>query len=84
VLIIGFLALGSYLYVDNSQSGGVIVAGEVAVSSGPGTQYVTEFSLHNGAEVDLIETRVNWVHLALPDGESEGWVPAAAVESVSG
>lgn len=84
VLIIGFLALGSYLYVDNSQSGGVIVAGEVAVSSGPGTQYVTEFSLHNGTEVDLIETRVNWVHLALPDGESEGWVPVAAVESVSG
>lgn len=70
VLIIGVLALGSYLYVDNNQSGGVIVADEAAVTSGPGTQYATEFSLHSGAEVDLIETRGNWVRLALPDGES--------------
>jgi len=83
VLAVGVLALGSYLYADNSQAGGVIVAAEVGVTSGPGSQYVTEFTLHSGAEVDLVEMRANWIRLALPGGELEGWVPANSIESVT-
>ncbi len=78
VLVVAVLALGSYLYVDNGQAEGVIVATEVDVTSGPGTQYVTEFTLHDGAEVRVVEARGSWVRLALPGGELEGWVPARA------
>jgi hypothetical protein len=84
VLSAGVLLLGTRLYTEYHQSAAVVVAPEVAVASGPGPQYVTEFELHSGAEVELLETRGSWKRLALPGEEGlEGWVPAAAVEAVS-
>ena len=84
VLTVGVLALGSVIHVGNNASEGVIVATEVDVTSGPGPQYVTEFTLHDGTEVELVEVRGNWVRLALPGGELEGWVPASTVETLTG
>jgi hypothetical protein len=85
VLVAGVLLLGTRLYAENHRSAAVVVAPEVAVASGPGAQYVTEFELHSGAEVELLETRGSWKRLALPGEEGlEGWVPAAAVEAVVG
>jgi hypothetical protein len=84
VLAVGVLALGSAIVADRNLASGVIVAETVDVTSGPGGQYVAEFTLHRGAEVSLVETRGSWVRLALPGGELEGWVPATAVEAVSG
>jgi tetratricopeptide (TPR) repeat protein len=84
VLVVGVLSLGSALYLEQNRAEGVVVAAKVDVTSGPGAQYVTEFTLHSGAEVDLIEVRPNWVRLALPGGELEGWVPANAIEPVRG
>jgi len=84
VLVAASLALGSYAYADNHQKAGVIVANEVAVTSGPGGQYVTAFTLHSGAEVDLVEARGKWVRLALPGEEMDGWVLATAIEPVGG
>lgn len=84
VLVVGVVALGSALYVTDGQSEGVVVAAEVDVTSGPGAQYVTEFALHSGTEVELVEVRGNWARLALPGGELEGWVPANTVEPVRG
>jgi hypothetical protein len=82
VLAVGVVALGSSLYLTDGGSEGVVVATEVDVTSGPGAQYVTEFTLHSGAEVNLVEGRGSWVRLAVPGGELEGWVPAGAVEAV--
>ncbi len=84
VLIIGVAALGSRLYAKNVNAEGVIVAGEIDVTSGPGSQYSQEFSLHSGTEVKLIEQRENWTRLAIPGSELQGWIPAGAVEAISG
>jgi hypothetical protein len=84
VLALGILALGSSLYVASNQSEGVVVAAEVDVTSGPGAQHTAEFTLYGGTEVDLIETRGNWVRLALAGGDMQGWVLASAVEAVNG
>lgn len=84
ILVVGVTTLGSSLYTANDQPAGVVVASEVDVTSGPGSQYVTEFTLHSGAELNLVETRGSWVRLALPGGDLEGWVPADAVEAVGG
>ena len=84
VLVAGVLALGVYSHADHAQSEGVIVVAQVEVTSGPGEQYVTEFTLHSGTEVDLVETRGSWVRLIAAGGELEGWVPVSAVEPVSG
>jgi hypothetical protein len=78
------LALGSALYVDSHSSDGVIVAAEIDVASGPGPQYVTDVTLHSGAEVSLVEVRGNWARLALPGSELEGWIPISAVEPIDG
>lgn len=81
---VSVVALGSSLYVDSNSSDGVIIASEVEVASGPSTQYATEFTLHSGAEVRLIEAQGNWVRLAMPGSELEGWIPANAVEAIEG
>jgi tetratricopeptide (TPR) repeat protein len=82
-LVMGLVGLGSRMYVENSQPEAVVVASDVDVTSGPGTQYVTEFALHNGAEARLLETRGNWARLMLADNALQGWVPANAVEIVN-
>ena len=82
-LVIGIVGLSSRMIVQNSQPEAVIVAQEVNVTSGPGTQYVTEFALHNGSEARMLETRGNWVRLALPGDELQGWVPADAIETIN-
>jgi tetratricopeptide (TPR) repeat protein len=81
----GLVGLGSRLYVEQTQPEGVIVVAEVNVTSGPGSQYTTEFKLPGGAEVNVVEQRGNWVRLALPDrAEAQGWVPANAVAAIGG
>ncbi len=71
------------LYEERTRPAAVVIAPEVNVTSGPGEQYVTEFTLHSGAEVRLIERRDYWVRLTLPGGQLQGWVPAGAVEAVA-
>lgn len=83
LLVGGLFSLGGRLYVENVRPDGVIVAEEeVKVMSGPGSQYIVEFSLHNGTEVSILEERSNWTRLALTGGQLQGWVPASAVEAV--
>jgi hypothetical protein len=84
LVAVSVLALGSSFYVDLNASDGVIVAAEVNVASGPGTQYATNFTLHGGTEVSAVERQGNWVRLAWPGSEVEGWIPASAVEAIDG
>ena len=83
VLAIGGAILGSRLHVENSQPEAVVVGQEVKVTSGPGTQYVTEFTLPNGAEVRLLENRGNWARLEMAGNTLQGWVPDSAVEAIN-
>jgi SH3-like domain-containing protein len=71
-------------YTDQNNPPAVIVVQQVDVTSGPGTseQYLVEFTLHSGAEVNLIESRSGWQRITLP-GDLQGWVPAEAVEQVN-
>jgi tetratricopeptide (TPR) repeat protein len=83
VLIAGIAGLGSRLYLVNTQAEAVVLAQEVNVTSGPGAHYVTEFTLHNGAEVRWLESRGTWTRLALADDKLQGWVPTTALETVN-
>jgi tetratricopeptide (TPR) repeat protein len=79
VLIAAAASLAGRTYDRRSHHDVVVLAQEVDVLSGPDPQYVTEFTLHSGAEVRLIEKRGNWARITLPAGELQGWVPAGAV-----
>jgi hypothetical protein len=69
-------------FTDARHPHGVITATSVEVKSGPGTDYIAEFSLHSGAEIRVLEYRSGWTRIALP-GDLQGWVPGDAVEQVS-
>lgn len=79
-LVLSVLSLGIRL-VDAQQPHAVVVASSIEVRSGPGTDYLIEFSLHTGAEVRVLERRSAWVRIALP-GNLQGWVPDGVVENL--
>jgi uncharacterized protein YraI len=59
-----------------------IVVMETAVTSGPGEQYPTQFTLHSGASVAVLEERPNWTRITLPGDQLQGWVMTGAVTAV--
>jgi tetratricopeptide (TPR) repeat protein len=83
VLVISAFGLGSRLYYDQTQIKAVVITDEIPVTSGPGNQYSSEFTLSNGSEVNILETRGSWTRLALSNTELQGWVPAQAIERVN-
>lgn len=82
-LVIGLVSIANRFYTERWYPPAVIIAPEVEVTSGPGdsTQYLTEFTLHAGAEVQILESRPDWQRITLP-GDLQGWVPEQSVELV--
>ena len=79
IMIIATFSLGSRIYVENNHQQAVVIADVVDVSAGPSADTITEFDLHSGAEIELLEQRNDWVRITLPGGQVQGWVPAEAV-----
>jgi hypothetical protein len=84
LLVLTGFVLGSRLYTDHAQSDGVVVADTVAVSSGPEEGRATEFSLHSGAQVQIVESSGDWLQLEMPGNVVESWVPRETVEMIDG
>lgn len=78
------LSLGSRIFTESTQLDGVVVAPVVAVSSEPGEEFATDFSLSGGTEVRLVETQGKWARLAVPGDVIEGWIPLNSVEAIAG
>jgi tetratricopeptide (TPR) repeat protein len=81
-LLLSAGATGERWYSESADHEAVIVAEVVDVVSGPGTTYVTKFTLHGGTEARLLEQRGSWTRLALPGSDLQGWVPSNAVEEL--
>jgi len=85
VSVVGFLVIFSGLilsarfYVNYTNPAGVIIADTVDVSSGPSNQSLTEFTLHAGTMIRLLELGDEWVRITLPGNELQGWVSADTV-----
>ena len=82
-ILVGF-SFAARLYMENTQPEGVIVAPEIALSSSPGDEFITEFRLTSGDEVRVSETLGNWVHLSGYDQVLDGWIPFDTIEIISG
>jgi len=78
------LSLGARVYAEQTQPEGIVIAPTVALSSEPGNQYATGYSLNGGTAVNILETRGDWARLAAPDDSIEGWIPLGSVETVAG
>ena len=55
--LLSLLLLVSMLYANPNDDSAVVVESTVNVVSGPGEQYETEFTLHSGAQVRLVDSR---------------------------
>ncbi len=66
---------------DWSGKEAVLLAPTVTVSSGPGSDFVTLFEIHEGAELRIREERGAWVRVRLGD-ELEGWIPRGSFEGL--
>lgn len=79
---LGAASLVDRLYIDNVTPEVVIVAEEVDILGGPGSDYVSQLVLHSGAEARLLEQRGLWAKIDLSGEGLTGWVPNSAIEKV--
>ena len=62
---------------------GVLVQDDVIVRKGDNNAFEPRFQepIHQGVEFRVLESRPQWLHIELPDGQ-DGWVPRDATELV--
>ena len=55
----------------------------VEVKTGPGEDFSTSFSLHEGTKVRQVQIQGNWVRVLLPSNTSfTGWMPQSTIEAI--
>lgn len=79
---VALLSAGIHVWDRQANPPAVVIAGETEARSGPGADYLLEFTLHAGAEITVLEMRGDWARIGLP-GNLQGWVPAEGVEPLS-
>jgi tetratricopeptide (TPR) repeat protein len=82
--LILFIVSGTSLWAkiqSDSIKYGVVVTSQAEVRSGPGTDYVLQFTGHEGLEFRVDEQAEGWYRISLPNG-IKGWIPKEAVEIV--
>jgi tetratricopeptide (TPR) repeat protein len=84
LLLLTGLSLGARVYAERTQPEGIVISPTIALSSEPGDQYATGYSLSGGTAVNILETRGSWARLASPDESVKGWIPLDSVETVAG
>lgn len=75
-------AFASQMIVDTQHTDAIVVTETIDISTGPGANYETLFSLRGGTDVYIQSQRGDWVELTLPGTDVSGWVPAFAIEAV--
>jgi len=80
VFIIFLSSLAIKLYF-NSVISGVLIAPQVEVRSGPGGDYILQFTGHEGLEFQIKGEAEGWYRISLPNGV-KGWIPKEAVEII--
>lgn len=64
---------------DYAQDHGVVIAQQVEVKSGPGEDFLTQFTGHEGLTLTVLQMRPDWYEALFPNGV-KGWVKKETVE----
>jgi len=80
LFVISGTSLWAKIKVDSIDYG-VVVVTQAEVRSGPGQDYVLQFTGHEGLELRVDEQAVGWYRISLPNG-IKGWIPKEAVEII--
>ena len=83
LLVGGIVLVGTTIYFEQTNPAAVVVVSEIAVTDGPGgaDEFQVNFTLHAGAEVNIVERRLGWRQVALP-GDLKGWAPLNTIELI--
>lgn len=76
-----FLLLGISLWAGlkaEQKESAVVLSMQADAKSGPGEDYVSLFTVHQGSECQIEEEREGWYLIYLPNG-TKGWVPSKAL-----
>ena len=76
VLFVGFLSWK--VYEKNARQEGVVIEQKADVRSGPGTENITVFTVHEGILLNVRGETGGWYQVSLPNGWS-GWLQKGAV-----
>ena len=78
LLILFSGSLAWKIYQEKHLRQGVIVEQKVDIHSGPGSENVTVFTVHEGVLVQVKEESDGWLQITLPNGWS-GWLPGKSL-----
>jgi len=80
-MLLSFALCGLRFRSEALSGAAIVVAEEVDVRSGPGSDYNLSFRVHEGLTLYISERRSDWLQIHL-GGELVGWVPADQVEAI--
>ena len=61
----------------------IVMAPAVEVKTGPGPDFSTSFSLHEGTKVSLVQEQGDWVRITLPGNTTfNGWLPKSTIQTI--
>ncbi|MBN2054526.1 tetratricopeptide repeat protein [bacterium] len=75
------LSLAAMLYNNHYHPQGIVMVDEVEARSGPGADFTSLFTVHEGTRLFVRGSRGDWCQVMLPNGMS-GLLPAAAVQVI--
>ena len=81
LLILSLASLGIKLYQQEIVREAVVTAEQVDVLSGPGEDYLLEFTVHEGTTLTIEEERGDWGRVRLW-GDLEGWAHKAGLQEI--
>ncbi|HXK94293.1 MAG TPA: tetratricopeptide repeat protein [bacterium] len=61
----------------------IVMSPAVEVKTGPGNDFSTSFSLHEGTKVSLVQDQGDWVRITLPGNTLfTGWLPKSTIQAI--
>jgi len=81
VLLMAAGFLGIKIYDSQVNEEAIVLRPTAVVRTGPDVSAEPVFTLHEGAKVQLVEQRDDWLRIRLPDGKN-GWLPQDDLEGI--
>lgn len=81
LLILTGISLFVKIQAAESTKTAIVMTTEADARSGPGDEYTKMFTLHEGTEVKIRQSREGWHLISIPGGKG-GWIEAEVVERI--
>lgn len=81
IFIISGISFGLKLYNISVVARGVVIADKIDIKSGPGEEWTSQFTAHQGLELVIKGEASGWYQIILPN-QVIGWLPEKAVEKI--